>query len=799
MTFPEYVLDPNSDLDVQFLDYLRPTLPAGSYELTASQKLTDGKSTLVDGGEYLPTEQQPVRQTIEVRAPRFGIEPEWLHGCYPPDGSTGLYSDVLPHVTLNRPTLPWEREPAKAPPAGEGRPWLALLLFGEGELRNDPHCLGQTDERTVRQLAEKSSRLDEDRNVTLPSFDTVGSPVPDEDRNRVCRTILLTRATFRALAPTEQELPFLAHVRLVDERQQKVLRTLDEVAIGDYAVVTANRIPPAAGGRFVAHLVSLEGWTLPQEKDQSTGGDERLRMISLWSSAFESLPDHSPGFAALTEQFVRQGGTTGEGLLLRLPSNGLPTVGDEQGEVEQRLADGYVPVSCRTEAGSSTFAWYRGPFTPAVPPAPPERERRRCAAEGLIHLPAFGIFDISLPAAFTIGRGVALADRGFCTALLRLRGTLAQRALLPAPPPGLVRATPKARPGGEAGERLESLIGSGMFDRLEAGLRSTGNDWQKTSGDDPTQEVTRFPTAPGLPALTDVTARDARDKPAERKRVSDALAPLTGVGAFGKGAVRPAEDLAVVRRWLGELITLNRVPFAQLVPDSAMLPVESLRFFHVDPEWIETLLEGALSVGLAREFDLTVDEVLWGIGGDGALPRPKKPCGLVIRSQLASGWPALEVRPYAEAKVTAGEKPLPLIRREHLADDVLLVLFDGVPGRVELREPQQGIHFGIDEPATSQETDPIKGGVIRLRDLGAGQLGQEKKDAKGDAVTFPSHPGLGDYVRKDAAQASTGVLRVAQLAQALGTALGKDTALRTSEFAIQLINAAQRRTFRQTP
>ena len=56
----------------------------------------------------------------------------------------------------------------------------------------------------------------------------------------------------------------------------------------------------------------------------------------------------------------------------------------------------------------------------------------------------------------------------------------------------------------------------------------------------------------------------------------------------------PAPD--DVSAWLADLQVLTGVPFAYLVPDSRMLPPESIRFFAVDPNWTAALVDGALSI-----------------------------------------------------------------------------------------------------------------------------------------------------------------------------------------------------------
>ncbi|MFF4407836.1 hypothetical protein [Streptomyces sp. NPDC001404] len=764
MSHPEYAPDPDPSLNVQFVDSLVPQLTAGRYTLTAQQSLTkDGNR--VDTDNYLDTK---LTQQVEVRAPRFTVQPEWIHGAYPPPGATGLYDDVLPHVTLDRATLPWERDEATAKDRTR-LPWLALLVLGEGELPvTDPHCLGQTDARTVDQLTGTED------GVLLPPFDQHADPLTDDDKQQVCRTVKVPRTVFRSIAPTQDELSFLTHVRRVNEQHQHASPGDDLIQIGDYAVVVGNRLPSAKGGRYVAHLVSLEGWLpyLPGGSKETEGTEQDVRLISLWSWAFETIPDHAPGFAALTEHFVDTEGEDGSALLLRVPlPAGRPLSGADQQEVADRLGKGYLPVSCRTESGRSTFGWYRGPLIPQPAQPQSDRKRRRCATEALIHLQQYGVFDVSLATAFTAGRGVALADHQFGAALLRLRGKV-QRAV-----------EKNSRPAATgARERIEHLATNGLAGHLGELLTTPARAQEQTAAA-PVQRpgVTLAPAATALPATAGLTMERLRADTELHARLTTDGTPL----------VDPHDDdLALVRNRLLGLRNLTGVPFAHLVPDTRMLPAESLRFFYVDPDWTATLLDGALSVGLAHTFDLTSDELVFGPEGQAPLPPfSASVTGLLLRSQLVSGWPALEVRPYANPTATDGETVLPVLRREALADDVLLVLVEGVPGRVELAEPQQGVHFGIDEPAEGGSDNPVDDGIIRLRSLTGADIGKELDPKQ---HPFPATPGLDDYLRA----AGDTVLNVTKLAGGLANALGiTDRPLTPSEFAIQMINAAQRRTF----
>src|SRR5271165_5551495 len=49
--------------------------------------------------------------------------------------------------------------------------------------------------------------------------------------------------------------------------------------------------------------------------------------------------------------------------------------------------------------------------------------------------------------------------------------------------------------------------------------------------------------------------------------------------------------------FLAHLRLLVGVPFDYLVPDSRLLPDESIRFFYMDRSWTDRLVDGAIAVG----------------------------------------------------------------------------------------------------------------------------------------------------------------------------------------------------------
>lgn len=163
--------------------------------------------------------------------------------------------------------------------------------------------------------------------------------------------------------------------------------------------------------------------------------------------------------------------------------------------------------------------------------------------------------------------------------------------------------------------------------------------------------------------------------------------------------------------WFGRLKLLYGLPFNYLVPDERMLPIESIRFFQVDPNWVTSLVAGAFSLGSATQGDHAHDQALAGsvqaqIALSGADSRAttnqanqadQLMSGFLLRSAVVADWPGLEVEAYsAEADWHNPQEKLEMVRMERLAPNVLLCLFAGLIHHLLIHEPTEGLHFGVD-------------------------------------------------------------------------------------------------------
>jgi len=746
--------DDDDDGTVAFHDAYVPGLAPGNYQITVSHS--------VDGAPK-PFEAS---QRFVVSAPQFSIDPADVHAVFPPDRATGRFADDLPFITLNKRMLPWERALADAP---EGSPWLALLVLDEAELIDGAGSDTRAIETTVGRF------LQEEAGILKPRIDREAD-IPVE---QACQYIKLSTATFTAVAPRLGELPYLCHVREVDTGGQAAFGRTDD---GWYAVVAGNRFPAAGegGARCIVHLVSVEGLAryltdapvyTASGKADGTPVFSTIALLSLARWSFTTLPDKGDSFDGLLTRMI-SGKELGE-LWLRRDPKLVTGAGPAAKEVVARICLGYVPRAYRTRSGEDTFAWYRGPLSPVLPAAIEKKGPFPSADAALIYDGARGVFDGSLAAAWQIGRMLALANQSFAQKVLGLRRKVHRRLDLI---DDRHRSRLVARPGDLATSIRPQLFQEAFIGAMRSGLVS---------------HLGKAPMADLRPPRPRGSGRPGADP-------ASSLADLLDAGDVACVKDLVEADLGSIAAQLARWQLLHDVPFCHLVPDPSALPIESIRFFYVDPNWTEALLDGALSVGIHSTRDARSDALIRGLVRDataaatralrerlaGVEPRPapdgeERISGLLVRSQLVAGWPGLSV--YAE---DAGGRQLKLLRMEQLSPSVLLCLFLGAPATVTIREPHQGLRMGVEKDADQKPS-------IELRNVLPGRKDHPLGESLGRLA-------IGPYLRSGAARVLDLKALVEGAAGALRTKLGaaEPAALGPSDFAIQLLKSPEEQIFR---
>ena len=144
--------------------------------------------------------------------------------------------------------------------------------------------------------------------------------------------------------------------------------------------------------------------------------------------------------------------------------------------------------------------------------------------------------------------------------------------------------------------------------------------------------------------------------------------------------------------WLSELVLLQHVPFNNLIADENLLPNESLRLFYLDKNWTNALLDGALSIGIHSERDILLQQAMNNIIrtetnkkiAPNSTVQLGTVAGFIMRSSIVSNYKGLEIAGFEQDEI-----PIKTLRIERLAANILFVLFDTVPTKVEIKAPTE--------------------------------------------------------------------------------------------------------------
>jgi hypothetical protein len=402
---------------VTFIEFHTPGLTAGSYTLSLKQTVTD------DQGEQLNDEPIESVSRLAVEGDRFSLSKpaETVFAKFPQDNGSGQYSNVLPHVVFNNQTFPWSREAQANDTIKPGRAtWLTVLLLDEGDFPSGTIVAPVTG--TVGDLFPKSvhgkSNLPDDtlsyfRNAKDISVLNLGESVDD-----AMQFLDLDLNLFWDLAPTLEDLHYMAHARRVDLKPKATIPLVSDIGepLGDFSIVFGNRLPERQKKSF-AFLVSLEemGDLLPTDSGHPTPPNAtkiRLAVLTNWSFfTMGSSADFDKRVLALNDRTTGKNPPDAANTNLRLEYTGNNDV------VRHALAMGYVPLNQTMRTGEKNVSWYRGPLVSCnisggrvkVPIPSPD--------EATVFDPTTGLLDESYAAAWLLGRLLALQDKGFSTGL----------------------------------------------------------------------------------------------------------------------------------------------------------------------------------------------------------------------------------------------------------------------------------------------------------------------------------------------------------------------------------------------
>ncbi|NEP23476.1 hypothetical protein [Moorena sp. SIO3I6] len=385
-----------SGQQVKFIQYHQPALESGEYHIKVEQTISDTKGRIPDGVSYSK------ELIFSVIGERFEpLTPQDIYAVFPPPESLGDHSNVLPHITVNRSTLPWERYPGQS---DENLTWLVLLLFRDSDFEDD-NDKPKLKTITLGELVAGES------GVKFPSYVLDGVGQTAEEQTAVFD---IKKKYVADILPTKADIAYISHVRKAEDLTVSEDATPEEAEEEkEFATVVCSRLPQPNGTSYV-HLVSVEG----RYKDDGTfdfqgaGDEDLIRFVSLANWSF-SCVDPKQTFSEILKNLNRTPSTP------RLPVN-------ENSTAEKSLAMGYVPLSHSLREGSQTVSWYHGPLATGFHSDTYEFPAK-AADELLRYDPELGLFDTSYAAAWQLGRMLTLQNSTIATSLYNWKRAFSQR------------------------------------------------------------------------------------------------------------------------------------------------------------------------------------------------------------------------------------------------------------------------------------------------------------------------------------------------------------------------------------
>jgi hypothetical protein len=598
--------------EITLYDNHLPSLRAGTYKIEVQQTLTVGSndSLILDLPERKSSSgNNSIEKNLEftVAGEHYAINPLQIDSAFPPAGSMGDFSLVLPHIILNRSTLPWENK------AGDGvdtTPWLALLLFHEEELADSE--------------GDASAKDFFVKHVPLSEWDTKQSSSEKEEQVSL---LVCNKATGwdSHILPSYNELPLFTHVRLTDG----VVK----------AVVVCKRLPQK-DKKNIVHLVSLEGCFNESGEFVGKSLESELALVSLKSWEFfcndhfiiseeliesSTLPDDLQKEALrkmkgreyfkdddIMADYKKEADVNSipESLLSTFRIGQLPQIlkhlnrtpsslrlpdpdTDIQNEGLNGIRAGYVDLPYQLKTGKTISAYYRGSIVPKAESPSDDWVGIFHADKALRYIKDVNKLDVSYAAAWELGKLLAIQNKNFSVALYKWKRACYQA----------IKLSKKKSP----------------------------------------EQSPEFPEAPKF-----------------------------------------------VEKWFKQLKSLEGIPFNYLVPDPAMIPFESIRFFEIDETWLAYLIDGAFSIGRISNADKSNDQLLYYYPGFKFLQTLNSTrSGFLLHSVAVAGWPDLVIY-----NNTEGNAPC---RKEKLSPNLLICLFDEQIGNIGIHQKPETIHFGIKE------------------------------------------------------------------------------------------------------
>jgi len=607
---------------------------SGKWKIETSQ-------TLTCSGAKVNQETIDASQELIVENEFFSITNEKIVQRTPLSGSQGQYTNIIPHVVLNG-----------ALPSASGNYMLLLL---------------KKDEISAEKSVKLSDYFAPAGGVLKPGQFCFSK----EKLEAVYGTVRMTASLFDSIAPRKAELPYLVHYRQVFTGDKPEMN-LD--ADGMFTVIISNRIPEYTDGKkteYKAFLVTLEGLLEYLDgKARQKSGCEYVELLYADSWEFIVTGKKPDSFRIICSKLKKKNSYD---WLYRLP---LPEelknysgTDKQKLYVKEKLERGYVPVLYHTRPGDEGLCFYRAPLVPKPITELPTGRVFESADSALCYDEKTGIFDTSLAAAFEAGRFAALQDEAYLDALYSFRK--------------------------EAENKLDELHVQDMWKLGDNPETELADLMGSLDAKELVQQADE--SGPDVPVNSE-TPEDTREK-------SETFLQENGEDVY-QALEAYVEPLA---KWLAKLLLLYPVPVEDLIPHGSLLGEESVKFFYLDKNWQNALYDGATSIGLystrQSSYNKKVRSLLYEktenalyeyraslYGMEPPQDRQSILSGFLVRAQMTSQWPTSSVS--AKDK---DQNELPILRMEHITEDTLLVIFDGIASFIVVNEPEEGIALVLNQ------------------------------------------------------------------------------------------------------
>jgi hypothetical protein len=661
-----------------------------------------------------------------VDAPQFALPNRSVHSTYPPSG----YHDnnrILPHIVLADPHLPWERSGSPQSDGADAStrtrvPWLVLFSFTQDELMlpsthlNGPNSIFGATSPSLIKPVKQSPTLSINMSIAdLLATSKITTPVAKDSKEDAKGDFIFVKPDlFTSLfsnfdddskrvvpsSPNTTPYGYLAHVRHVNGSGM-ALAGVEDTAV--FSIVIGNRTGPLDNktpATVSVHLVSIEG-----VEDISLAFNNDVEYIAFCSLHSWNYTVNPPSMKNIRDSFEHLGNELD---LLRVPHDrpkikALQSGGRVKERLAARLKDGYSLVKYHVQTGEQTVALFRGPFTPTVV-KDLNAIKGKCSNSGVdrqILDSDTGLMDISYSTAWQLGRTLALGDEGFTAALGRVRGAIHKPAMRESKIEAIRDIDQRAYRSRRQVLRDLPYLVSSLADIQTPELQPPSPEDESEATEPADVDPAQFePGGPKkrwfrrrlprkeIPDLSFSSPLVEEKYPAAALAAAERLAESTNGDRYDETNDPASTDWMIMLTWLLNRMYLDGVPAHYLITDPSHLEPESLRFFYINPNWVDALINSALSLGnhMGKDEDrVCIKKALnkYITNTPKHLKfQPQIPTyGFYLRSDLVSMFPDLRVTTLPDRpQLPPGIKDrAPLLRHEIVADGVMLGLLDRVP------------------------------------------------------------------------------------------------------------------------